>query len=70
MSARVIPSDALARQARASNPAVSVFVSANAGSGKTHVLVQRVVRLLRLTGVGHLSGVGRWSGCGRECGLQ
>ena len=38
------------RQASASNPGSSAFVSANAGSGKTHVLVQRVVRLL-LTGV-------------------
>jgi ATP-dependent helicase/nuclease subunit A len=33
-------------QVRASNPAASSFVSANAGSGKTHVLVQRVIRLL------------------------
>src|SRR6202035_767218 len=32
--------------ARASDPAASAFVSANAGSGKTHVLVQRVIRLL------------------------
>ena len=47
---RIIPSDALVRQAKASDPATSAFVSANAGSGKTHVLVQRVVRLL-LTGV-------------------
>ena len=39
-----------ATQARASDPAASAFVSANAGSGKTHVLVQRVIRLL-LTGV-------------------
>ena len=30
----------------ASNPAVSAFVAANAGSGKTHVLAQRVIRLL------------------------
>ena len=35
-----------ATQARASDPAASAFVSANAGSGKTHVLVQRVIRLL------------------------
>ncbi|QPC86106.1 double-strand break repair helicase AddA [Mesorhizobium sp. NBSH29] len=41
-----IPSETLAEQARASDPRNSVWVSANAGSGKTHVLVQRVVRLL------------------------
>jgi ATP-dependent helicase/nuclease subunit A len=33
-------------QARASDPATSAWVTANAGSGKTHVLVQRVLRLL------------------------
>jgi ATP-dependent helicase/nuclease subunit A len=33
-------------QQRASNPAASAWVSANAGSGKTHVLAQRVLRLL------------------------
>ncbi len=33
-------------QAEASDPKRSAWVSANAGSGKTHVLVQRVVRLL------------------------
>src|SRR5690606_24232361 len=30
----------------AADPANSVWVSANAGSGKTHVLSQRVIRLL------------------------
>src|SRR5579864_6713392 len=43
---RQIPDAVRATQARASDPAVSAFVSANAGSGKTHVLVQRVIRLL------------------------
>ena len=33
-------------QLAASNPAQSVWVSANAGAGKTHVLVDRVIRLL------------------------
>ena len=33
-------------QAKASDPAGSAWVSANAGSGKTHVLVNRVVRLM------------------------
>src|SRR5688572_9998520 len=33
-------------QRRASNPQVSAWVSANAGSGKTQVLVHRVIRLL------------------------
>src|SRR3954470_15435479 len=47
---RPIPDEVRARQARASDPAASAFVSANAGSGKTHVLVQRVIRLL-LAGV-------------------
>ncbi len=36
-------------QLRASDPAATVWVNANAGSGKTHVLVDRVVRLM-LTG--------------------
>src|SRR5882757_7625741 len=45
-SPRPIPPSVRAAQARASDPAASAFVSANAGSGKTHVLVQRVVRLL------------------------
>src|ERR1700688_91378 len=47
---RPIPPAVRSTQARASDPASSAFVSANAGSGKTHVLVQRVIRLL-LSGV-------------------
>lgn len=47
MSARrPIPNDTNDRQKRASDPARSVWVSAHAGSGKTHVLTSRVVRLL------------------------
>ena len=34
------------KQATASDPDRSAWVSANAGSGKTHVLTQRVIRLL------------------------
>ncbi|MER9230732.1 double-strand break repair helicase AddA [Mesorhizobium sp. M0622] len=41
-----IPSDTAASQASASDPQNSAWVSANAGSGKTHVLAQRVIRLL------------------------
>jgi ATP-dependent helicase/nuclease subunit A len=41
-----VPPDTAERQARASDPRNSVWVSANAGSGKTHVLSQRVIRLL------------------------
>ncbi len=47
---RVISEAVLERQRQASNPDVSAWVSANAGSGKTHVLAQRVIRLL-LAGV-------------------
>lgn len=47
---REVPPDVSARQARASNPDISAFVAANAGSGKTHVLVHRVIRLM-LSGV-------------------
>jgi ATP-dependent helicase/nuclease subunit A len=43
-----IPLQTLEKQRSASDPAASVWVSANAGSGKTHVLAQRVVRLLLL----------------------
>ena len=43
---RPIPPAVRATQARASDPSSSAFVSANAGSGKTHVLVHRVIRLL------------------------
>src|SRR6201991_4509669 len=50
MAPRTIPAPVRDAQARASDPAASAFVSANAGSGKTHVLVQRVIRLL-LAGV-------------------
>src|SRR6187399_1303919 len=45
-AARIIPANVRDTQARASDPSASSFVSANAGSGKTHVLVQRVIRLL------------------------
>ena len=45
-TARIIPEDTLTGQALASDPKNSVWVSANAGSGKTHVLAQRVIRLL------------------------
>src|SRR5262245_60099470 len=47
---RTIPPPVREAQARASDPKASAFVSANAGSGKTHVLVSRVIRLL-LSGV-------------------
>jgi ATP-dependent helicase/nuclease subunit A len=43
---RAIPDAVLLRQAEAADPAASAFVAANAGSGKTHVLAQRVIRLL------------------------
>src|SRR5437870_4860577 len=45
-----IPDAVRARQFEASDPQVSAFVAANAGAGKTHVLAQRVIRLL-LAGV-------------------
>ncbi|MCO6386908.1 double-strand break repair helicase AddA [Aliihoeflea sp. 40Bstr573] len=42
----VVPESTILDQARASDPKNSAWVSANAGSGKTHVLSQRVIRLL------------------------
>src|SRR6516162_9165394 len=49
-SSRVIPDSVRRLQIDASDPAVSAWVAANAGAGKTHVLAQRVIRLL-LAGV-------------------
>jgi ATP-dependent helicase/nuclease subunit A len=43
---RAIPPETKRAQNRATSPAASAWVSANAGSGKTHVLVWRVIRLL------------------------
>ena len=47
---RKIPDSVRDVQIAASDPDVSAWVAANAGSGKTHVLAQRVIRLL-LSGV-------------------
>ena len=44
--ARDVRREASKQQHRAANPKVSVFVNANAGSGKTYLLVNRVIRLL------------------------
>ena len=41
-----IPSEVRRRQGEASDPNVSAWVAANAGSGKTYVLAQRVINLL------------------------
>ena len=42
----LLPHAADANQARASDPSASAWVSANAGTGKTEVLVRRALRLL------------------------
>lgn len=47
---RPIPSLTLKKQRTAADPSRSIWVSAHAGSGKTYVLAQRVLRLL-LNGV-------------------
>ena len=41
-----VPEKTLSEQFASSNPKHSAWVSANAGSGKTHVLTQRVIRLM------------------------
>ena len=47
MSAQsALPEEADRNQARASDPSASAWVSANAGTGKTGVLVKRALRLL------------------------
>jgi ATP-dependent helicase/nuclease subunit A len=45
-SPSIIPADVLRVQSEVSDPGVSAWVAANAGSGKTHVLAQRVTNLL------------------------
>jgi ATP-dependent helicase/nuclease subunit A len=45
-AARTIPDHVRGVQIEAANPEISAFVSANAGSGKTYVLAQRVINLL------------------------
>jgi ATP-dependent helicase/nuclease subunit A len=46
MSGWTIPTRALEAQTNAANPQTSAWVSAHAGSGKTYVLAQRVIRLM------------------------
>lgn len=46
MTARPIPEKTRQAQLEVSDPSASAWVSANAGSGKTYVLAQRVIRLL------------------------
>jgi ATP-dependent helicase/nuclease subunit A len=45
-SGMTVISDTTLRQNLAATPTLSAWVSANAGSGKTHVLARRVIRLL------------------------
>src|ERR1700726_4541827 len=49
-TSETIPLEVRRRQGAVSDPEVSAWVAANAGSGKTHVLAQRVINLL-LAGV-------------------
>src|ERR1700726_5301594 len=49
-TSETIPLEVRRRQGAVSDPEVSAWVPANAGSGKTHVLAQRVINLL-LAGV-------------------
>ena len=46
MSLQEIPLEILRAQQEASDPSASAWVAANAGSGKTYVLTQRVIRLM------------------------
>src|SRR5215204_3141307 len=46
MKSHEITQELATAQITASDPSASAWVSANAGSGKTHVLAQRVIRLL------------------------
>src|SRR6185437_2838042 len=46
LSADVLRQDTDRAQSQAADPNVSAWVNANAGTGKTHVLVLRVLRLL------------------------
>jgi len=46
MNAPPVPATTKAAQARATDPAASAWVTANAGAGKTYVLTRRVIRLL------------------------
>ena len=46
MKSDVVPLQVRELQRAVADPAVSAWVAANAGSGKTHVLAQRVINLL------------------------